>query len=212
MNDLVFQEFTDGYYVGTNGTDYGNAFSSKNSIPKILEIPSHYNGKSVIAIGSHAFCQCIQIEEVHIHASIKAIYVWAFHGCYNLKYINIPSSCELIDESAIDCRHENGTEPKDDDIYNTGTLKVVFEPDTKIKELKHAAIANAAKMIIYIYNKVDATCGWNFGSDLESKYVIYSPYIYKFCSMYKTTIIQNITCKQNIRISLSCFFILLSMQ
>ena len=154
----------------------------------------------------------IQIEEVHIHASIKAIYVWAFHGCYNLKYINIPSSCELIDESAIDCRHENGTEPKDDDIYNTGTLKVVFEPDTKIKELKHAAIANAAKMIIYIYNKVDATCGWNFGSDLESKYVIYSPYIYKFCSMYKTTIIQNITCKQNIRISLSCFFILLSMQ
>ena len=164
-------------------------------MPHLIEIPSHYNNKSVIAIGCYAFLKITEIEEVRIHADIQAIHIGAFYGCYNLHKINIPSTCELLAKSALDCRFQVGTsDDHTDDIYNEGKLEVWFEPNSQLKEIQQAAIHNAAHMIIYIFDKISPKYDYFFASEIPYTTKIFSPYLYKFCG-HQTTLFEKITCQ-----------------
>ena len=141
--------------------------------PENVTIPSHYNGTQIVAIGNSAFVRCTSLREVHIMAKITEIDTYAFFGCYNLRYINIPASCSVIGVSAIDCRFDN--------IYNTGSLVIVFDPGCSLKTLKNAAIANCANFIVYVYDKVHPENKFRISSALKDYTVtIYSPYKYIF--------------------------------
>ena len=59
-------------------------------------IPSQYNGKDVVEIGSYAFYNNNKLLEVTLPETIKAIGDGAFSYCSRLYKINIPSQCETI--------------------------------------------------------------------------------------------------------------------
>ena len=190
-----YKEDSDGYILGTNTSTYQNAFKSGIDPKqfKSIIIPSHFNNKPIIAIGKYSFHRCETIEEVYIRANISVIYEYAFMGCYRLRYINIPSSCHTLCTACIDCRYFNIP----NHIYNNGTLTIVFEPGSKLKQMESTAIYNAAHFELYIYDKLNPTYNLILGSDLPSTVKIYSPFSYKFCG-YHTILFQQPTIHQKV--------------
>ena len=66
-----------------------------------LVIPSEFNGKPVVAIGSAAFYQNTTITSVTIPASVKEIRSSAFAYCENLTKVEIANGVETINELAF---------------------------------------------------------------------------------------------------------------
>ncbi len=66
-----------------------------------VDVPSHYNGKPVVAIYSEAFKGNSAITSVSLPEGITAIDKDMFYGCTALSYIKIPSSISYIDVSAF---------------------------------------------------------------------------------------------------------------
>ena len=190
---LNFKLFGENYFVGTNTSDwYPNGFQTNVDYSKIDEIfiPSHFNNKTIIAIGQYAFYKCSNLKRVHIQANLLEIHFFAFFGCYKLEYINIPASCHSIYKSALDCRYDN---PSGNDIFNKGTFTIVFDPGSNISYFGPTAIENAAYFLIYVYDKVFPKVQTKIlGSEKPTKTKVLSPYLYKFCGI-QTTLFQQIT-------------------
>ena len=203
QNIFVFTELENALYVGTNTSDPKNGLLTDITIPSKLIIPSYYDKKPVEYIGYSAFYQCLEIEEVEIRARVKAIHKTAFFGCQNLKYINIPSTCTFLGESAIDGRINQ--------TFGSGPMTYVFERFSTIQFIDNAALSNFRNIIIYIFDLVDIQCvSYFLGGTYQTK--IYSPYFFKFCGV-QTTLLRPRTCHQcfsldRLRVS-SNFFILL---
>ena len=71
-----------------------------------LVIPSEFNGKPVVAIGSAAFYQNTTITSVTIPASVKEIRSSAFAYCENLTKVEIANGVETIGELAfLECKN-----------------------------------------------------------------------------------------------------------
>lgn len=99
QTDFVFEEFGNGYalkqYIGSNNT---------------VEVPSTYNNKPVIAIGTgrvdgltlvgDGFFNCYDIESITLPTSIRAINHKAFANCLSLTEIKIPN-CKTIGSGAF---------------------------------------------------------------------------------------------------------------
>ena len=79
----------------------GNYFLKKyNGKAKIVEIPSTYNGKNVVKIGSSAFAYNEYVMNVKIPSTVKTIGISAFE-CTKLEEITISASVEIIEDSAF---------------------------------------------------------------------------------------------------------------
>ena len=187
---LIYKQFDDCFYVGTNTTSQGNAFPKSFSIPENITIPSHINGTAVKAIGQYSFYRCLEIRHVKIYAQIDVIFSCAFFGCSNLCSINIPSSCKIIDYCAIDGRNSQGTPSNDDDLFNNGP-SISFDPGSSLRSILHSGISNVQILRIYIYDKIYPTNStYFFGAVKDVK--IYSPFYFKFCG-YQTTLLEQRT-------------------
>ena len=74
----------------------------------IIEIPSKYNNKPVVAIGSGAFVECQEIKELILPNTIRIIGQGAFCMCKNLEKINFPNSLKEIHLRAFEsCKSLN---------------------------------------------------------------------------------------------------------
>ncbi len=92
-SDFVFKEWSNGYTVV-------NYVGSKMQV----EVPSHHNGKEVIAIGtgfSDGFAYCDSIKRVILPNTVREINGDAFSECGNLTTVVISSSVTRIDSSAF---------------------------------------------------------------------------------------------------------------
>ena len=69
--------------------EYGNGYmivgtTNEGKLSKVLEVPSSYNGRPVIAIGEEAFSGCSMLMKLTIHRSITAFYDGIFTKCPHL--------------------------------------------------------------------------------------------------------------------------------
>lgn len=67
-----------------------------------LEIPAELGGKSVSAIGHHAFAVNATITELTIPEGVKSIDWYAFYSCENMSGVTLPDSLEYIDSWAFE--------------------------------------------------------------------------------------------------------------
>lgn len=87
---LLFAEVEGGYQV--TGVAYWDRFYKNFTV----NIPSHYNGKPVVAISDHAFQGYTSLISVSIPNTVKWIGSEAFLGCVLLTYVDIPDSVTHI--------------------------------------------------------------------------------------------------------------------
>lgn len=85
--------------------DNGYSISYRNFPNSLLtnniNIPSEFNGKSIIAIDIKAFAQFSNLRSVNIPSSIIYIGTKAFLNCTRLQEIDIPSSVAFIGDNAF---------------------------------------------------------------------------------------------------------------
>lgn len=98
-----------------------------------LNIPSTYNGKTVIRIGNNAFYDCDQIVSVIMPDTITTIGISAFEDCDNITYIKLPSSLKSLDDD------NNMSDPGQDNFRDCSNLSSV--------EYKGVTYTDAIKLV-----------------------------------------------------------------
>ncbi|MBQ8738926.1 MAG: leucine-rich repeat protein [Clostridia bacterium] len=82
--------------------DLGDTYALKAVVGGgAVEVPSHYNGKPVVAIYNDAFKGNSAITSVSLPEGITSIDKDMFYGCTALSYVKLPSSISYIDVSAF---------------------------------------------------------------------------------------------------------------
>ncbi len=95
---LLFTEVEGGYQV--TGVSLKDRFYKNFTV----DIPSHYNGKPVVAISDGAFMGYTSLISVNIPNTVKTIGDNAFAGCIFLESVDIPDSVTYIGDGAFcDC-------------------------------------------------------------------------------------------------------------
>ena len=194
MADIfIYQQFNNILYLGTNSTnEIANGFKSGVEIPQKLEIPQYHEGKPIQAIGSYAFFQIHEIYEVIIQARVIEIHRAAFHGCTNLRSINIPSTCTFLGQSAIDGRVVPSETEK-----GYGPIVYHFEKGSSIKTISTASFCNYNIIIMIINDVVNPSCQETSFLSGTEKWTIYSPYSFTICGK-KTTQLCKLTFHKSI--------------
>lgn len=81
-------------------TMHGKNYVGKVTIPETVEIENREDAYTVIGVGS--FRDCINITEIVLPRTIKAIGNSAFYGCTSLSKIEIPYGVEIIGDQAFE--------------------------------------------------------------------------------------------------------------
>ncbi|MGM9644183.1 MAG: leucine-rich repeat domain-containing protein [Eubacteriales bacterium] len=94
--------YTDGgYYIYTVSDDKATIIQCDPSVEGEIIVPDTIKDHDVVAIGPHAFKDCIGIESVVLPETVKSIGGSAFAGCTSLECITLPSGLENIGGSAF---------------------------------------------------------------------------------------------------------------
>lgn len=101
--DQMFEytEFEDGYEIKGTPFIVGVMMSKKKFENMVLEIPSEYNGKPIVAIADEAFLGNVYLNKVIIPDTVRVIGNGAFSDCMTLFECNIPSSVTVIGDAAF---------------------------------------------------------------------------------------------------------------
>ena len=179
MSDiLAFSDQNGERIIGDMSTTPQNGFKKDAIKPSKLEIPYSIGSIPIKAIGQYAFYQCFDIKECIIKAKIHTLHVAAFSGCKNLMNINIPSSVQLIENSALDGRI--------DSYYPPGPINIVFESHSRLKQIDNAGFSNHNIMNVFINDIISPICSTYIFGGVKSLQ-IFSTYSFKMCD-YQTTL------------------------
>ena len=74
-----------------------NVFKNREDITKVI-LP-----QSLLTIGKHAFCSCINLEQVVTNCNLRVIEQGAFQNCFKLLTFDIPKTVHTIGRSAFNC-------------------------------------------------------------------------------------------------------------
>ena len=185
---LIFTQLNNIWYIGTNSTnEESNGFVEGATIPQKLIIPKYYNKNLIQAVGAYAFFQIREIYEVVIEAPVIEIHKAAFHGCTNLRSINIPATVTFLGQSAMDGRVVDTQE------IGNGPMTYYFEKGSSITTIMLAAICNYKTIIVYINDIVNPSCDSSSFLTGAEKWTVFSPYSYKLCGRQTTVINKQIT-------------------
>ncbi|MDE5721207.1 MAG: leucine-rich repeat domain-containing protein [Clostridia bacterium] len=98
---LVYTDLGDGTYSITG-------YDKNKSLPAELILPSDFDGKKIVAIGTYAFRSCTDIERLVIPDGVTVIGMNAFESCEHLTDVIFPEGLEEINGSFFNCRRLTG--------------------------------------------------------------------------------------------------------
>ena len=103
FSDKMFEfvEVEGGYEVRGTPLIFGILVTEMNIEERVLEIPSEYNGKPVVAIADEGFYKCLYAYEIIIPDTVKVIGDRAFQDCMLLTKCDIPNSVTVIGDAAF---------------------------------------------------------------------------------------------------------------
>lgn len=95
----------DGFFLTNDDSNHYTIIGYEGN-ENTLNIPSHFEGNPIAAIGNSAFAHCDNLVEVTVSEGIKSIGDQAFIWCKNLKTVTIPDGVEYIGSGAFDYCYE----------------------------------------------------------------------------------------------------------
>lgn len=115
--------------------------------PVNLNIPERIGSRTVVAIASDAFKDCVSLESITIPESITYIGSFAFRYCSSLKSITVPKSVTAISSYLFD-----GCESLESVIISPETVSIgssAFANCTSLKEIIIPATVEKMDMLVF---------------------------------------------------------------
>ena len=124
-NNLIYNEYADGLYVGDESNPYlifikpkydnietfefhsDTKFICDDAFENITTLKNVTLPESLVGIGNSAFWGCESLESIVIPNSVKYIDDAAFSLCYNLKNVTMSKNIEIIDRYVFDPSFES---------------------------------------------------------------------------------------------------------
>jgi hypothetical protein len=172
------------YYKAVDG-GY-EIYSGRATLTGEVEIPSTYNGQSVVAIGAYGFYNKANITSIEIPSSVSSIGSYTFYGCSSLLSIEIPSSVSSIGESAFSgCSSllsvviQNGVSSIGGSAFEGCSSLLSIKIPGSVSSIGSYAFYNCSKLTIYAgastqpsgwsssWNPSSCPVVWGYGELLE---------------------------------------------
>ena len=163
------------YVVGNNSSNDANGITDKEYYGEIV-IPGKIRNKEIREIAQDAFSWCQNIMKVTIFAKLISINRYAFSGCRNIAYINIPQTVTFIGAHALD--HYDQGVPFTVEFNKGRTEKVYFDT--------HAISGSILLFIIYPSN-IEPRYNSNTPIGGRSSDIICAHSSFEFCRFVMTT-------------------------
>jgi len=216
MMPFNVNKINDKWIIGTNSTyNVRNGLTNWSSLGPILVIPSVIDNHIIDEIGTFAFYNCQEIEEVFIGNGIKQINERGFSYCLNLRSIIIPPTIEIIGKFGIHCCNMSS-----EGLYGTynekntgrGTLIVTFLHESRISYVGFYGISRKENIIIYFLGKTHPFGDPDpFAKSMVSSVNVYAPFVSRFLKT-RTLRYSATQCNQKKLNKLSILYIIIYLE
>ena len=173
----------DHYMVGDNNTVNGNGAVAGTKFVGTISIPEHFKNIPITEIGQYSFAHCREVTEIFIGRNVYIIHFCAFTDMVSAKFVFIPSSVEMIMDTAINFFNTSQSH------YSPGKAEIVFEAGSKLKYISYNF--NYINEIQFFSPSIlTPQCHGKISSHVNKLY-LYSPYSFHFCNLWFQSYITN---------------------